>query len=130
MCRFAVAALGYNCIFIFVVTDPNFAQLLQYRFQHPTPSPGCIEDVYDGLVYCSYSDFFQSKFNVSFALNYDGAPKFKSSGLQVWPIQLCLNELPPHVRYMVIDFIQPELADFFYCKCVYCFIGVPENTFS
>lgn len=88
MCKFAVAALGYSCIFIFVATDHNFTQLLQYRFQHLTPSPGCIEDVYDGLVYRSYSDFFQSKFNVSFALNYDDTPKFKSFGLQVWPIQL------------------------------------------
>lgn len=56
MCKFAVAALGYNCIFIFVATDPNLTQLLQYRFQHLTPSPGCIEDVYDGLVYRSFSN--------------------------------------------------------------------------
>ena len=83
---------------LFDATDPNFADLLQYRFQRPPPKPGYYEDVYDGLVYCNYSDFFQHKFNVSFALNYDGAPKFKSSGLQIWPVQLHLNELPPHIR--------------------------------
>ena len=76
-------------------------ELLQYRFQRQTPAPGYIEDVYDGLVYQSYSGFFQSRFNVSFALNYDGAPKFKSSGLQVWPVQLYLNELPPHNKVHV-----------------------------
>ena len=24
-------------------------------------------------------------------MNYDGAPKFKSSGMQVWPVQLCIG---------------------------------------
>ena len=42
--------------------------------------------------------FFEDRFNVSFALNFDGAPKFKSSSLQIWPVQLLLNELPPHIR--------------------------------
>ena len=52
---------------------------------------------------------------MSFALNYDGAPKFKSSGLQVRPIQLCLNELPPHIRYMVVHFVQSELVFLLLC---------------
>ena len=31
-------------------------------------------------------------------MNYDGAPKFRSSGMQVWPVQFIINELPPQVR--------------------------------
>ena len=34
-------------------------------------------------------------------LNYDGALKFKSSTMQVWPIQLRVNELPTTLRYDV-----------------------------
>ena len=51
-------------------------------------------DIYDGSEYKKYSDFFAQKYNVSFALNYDGAPKFK-------PVQLYLNELPPQIRYVI-----------------------------
>ena len=58
-------------------------------------------DIYDGSEYKKYSDFFAQKYNVSFALNYDGAPKFKSSSMQIWPVQLYLNELPPQIRYVI-----------------------------
>ncbi len=74
-------------------------ELLQYRFKR-SQHLGVIADVYDGLEYRKHSKFFESKFNVSFAFNFDGAPKFKSSTVQIWPIQLYLNELPPHIRYV------------------------------
>ena len=31
-------------------------------------------------------------------MNFDGAPKFKSSCVSIWPVQLYMNELPPHLR--------------------------------
>ena len=71
--------------------------MLQYRF-HLEPRPGCLEDVFDGSAYTSSANFFQHKYNVSFTLNYDGAPKFKSSKVQLWPVHLYLNELPPRAR--------------------------------
>jgi hypothetical protein len=49
-------------------------------------------------VYAKHSGYFESEYNLSFALNFDGAPKFKSSSVQLWPIQLYLNELPPTLR--------------------------------
>ena len=58
-------------------------------------------DVYDGSEYKRHSDFFLYKFNLSFAFNFDGAPKFKSSSVQIWPVQLYLNELPPQIQYTV-----------------------------
>ena len=45
--------------------------------------------------------FLAQKYNVSFALNYDGAQKFKSSSMQIWPVQLYLNELHPQIRYVI-----------------------------
>ena len=38
-----------------------------------------LSDIYDGEEYEKHSEFFESQCNVSFALNFDGAPKFKSS---------------------------------------------------
>jgi hypothetical protein len=77
--------------------DPEFPYLLRYRFRREQKY-GILSDIYNGQEYCKHSMFFASEYNVSFALNFDGAPKFKSSSVQVWPIQLYLNELPPHVR--------------------------------
>ena len=59
-------------------------------------------DVYDGSEYMKYSDFFDYKYNLSFSLNFDGAPKFKSSGVHVWPIQLYINDLPSDIRCVII----------------------------
>lgn len=81
----------------FFFVDPEFPYLLGYCF-HREQKHGILSDVYDGQEYCEHGEFFESQYNVSFALNFDSAPKFKSSSVQVWPIQLYLNELPPHVR--------------------------------
>ena len=53
---------------------------------------GCCEDIYDGEMYKRHSDFLSQPYNLSFSVNYDDAPKFKSSGVQIWPIQLIINE--------------------------------------
>ena len=59
---------------------------------------GVLSDIYDGSEYARHSEYFHEMYHLSFALNFDGAPKFKSSSVQIWPIQLYLNELPPHIR--------------------------------
>ncbi len=66
-------------------------ELLLHHFKITIPSSNEeIGDIYDGLIYMA---FFCNPFHVSFTLNYDGAPKFKSSGMQLWPVHV--NELPP-----------------------------------
>ena len=83
----------------FCYADTNFVKLLKYRFKRLVPTD-TICDIYDGSIYKERADFFSSQYNLSFILNYDGAPKFKSSSMQIWPIQLKINELPPILRYM------------------------------
>ena len=81
----------------FNASDPEFTHLIEYRFRR-VKQFGVLSDIYDGEEYGKHSEFFDSPYNVSFALNFDGAPKFKSSSVQVWPVMLSLNELPPHIR--------------------------------
>ena len=57
-----------------------------------------IADIYDGSIYKEHSYFFSDPYNLSFSINYDGAPKFKSSKMQIWPLQICINEIPPKLR--------------------------------
>ena len=81
-----------------LLTDTHFLQQLQYRFERQHPESH-LSDIYDGQIYGDASAFFCGRYNVSFTLNYDGAPKLKSSNMQIWPIQLHINELPPILRW-------------------------------
>ena len=66
--------------------------------------PAGLNDIYDGEGYKESSNLLSASscLNISFTLNYDGAPKFKSSNTQIWPVQLIINELPPLARYVCI----------------------------
>lgn len=99
----------HNCVAIYVlyIIDPKFYHLLQHRFMRNTSYSvtSDIGDIYDGKAYKDSFDFFSDCYALSFFLNYDGASKFKSSNTQIWPVQLCINELPPSVRYIIIMYI-------------------------
>lgn len=83
-------------------TDPHFMELLKYRFTKPENPNIC--DIYDGKMYKKFSEFFSTPFSISLSVNYDGAPKFRSSNMQIWPVQVCINELPPRIRY-ILNFV-------------------------
>ena len=83
-------------------TDPKFLQLISYRFWRKG-TPGCLNDIYDGMLYTERLVFFSCPYNLSLTLNYDGAPKFKSSTMQIRPVQLIIDELPPHLRCSLWD---------------------------
>ena len=61
-----------------------------------------IEDICDGELYKSLSDrgvlSSELPYNVSFTLNTDGVPVFKSSNMSIWPVYLTINELPYNKR--------------------------------
>ena len=89
-----------------ISVDSYFVQNLDYRFKRSADSFIC--DIYDGKLYSKFAEFYSSPLSISLLLNYDGAPKFKSSNMQIWPVQMCINELPPHLRY----------ACMYICVCV------------
>ena len=68
-----------------------------HRFEHLRTVPkGCIQDVYDGLLYQELYNkgFLKNPDNLSFAMNTDGVAIFKSSKVSMWPVYLLVNELP------------------------------------
>ncbi|KAK3107448.1 hypothetical protein FSP39_014874 [Pinctada imbricata] len=73
----------------------NFVENLQWRFNRPANN--LYEDIYDGELYkqmFANGGVLSNENNVSFVLNTDGAPVFKSSKVSIWPIYLIINELP------------------------------------
>lgn len=75
-----------------------------------------ISDAHDGTILREVLNHYKdSDINVlSLCLNVDGANKFKSNSLSVWPIQLMQNYLPPHVRFLQKNII---LNGLYYHKC-------------
>lgn len=94
----------------FAVIDPSeqIADLLHihenyydYVVKERAHETGYISDVYDGKKYREFLSNLPEvdKFNYATAMmNTDGAPKFKSSKVSIWPIYLIINELPVQVR--------------------------------
>ena len=65
-----------------------------------------IEDVYDGSLYQGKSGpggFLSEPYNISVKLNTDGVAIFRSSQFGVWPLFFLVNELPPSLRYTIIN---------------------------
>ena len=74
-----------------------------YRFKHyeSKKDKSSISDIYDGEIYKNLYDndgILSDKNNLSFALNTDGVPLFKSSSIGLWPVYLLINELPVSLR--------------------------------
>lgn len=69
-----------------------------HRFQHYSNNKAeSLSDIYDGVLYkrlFQTDGVLSSPNNLSFSLNTDGAPLFKSSNISIWPVYLLINELP------------------------------------
>ena len=63
---------------------------------------GVYTDIRDRCVYQQLvaDGFLSNPRNISFQLNTDGVPVFKSSGCAFWLLLLIINELPPKLRFM------------------------------
>ena len=74
---------------------PTFYEDLQYRFKRKKKVKDNIEDVYDGKLYkeLSAKGVLSSGDNISFLMNTDGVPVFKSSKVSIWPLYYIINEL-------------------------------------
>lgn len=77
---------------------PEFSNNVRtHRFQHiQNNQSNFLKDVYDGQL---YRDLFENgvlkdKNNLSFSMNTDGVPLFKSSKVSMWPVYMLINELP------------------------------------
>ena len=68
-------------IIIIIHTDEKFYTSLQYRFNKQDRGDIC--DIYNGEAYKNHEEFFKNPMNISFILNTDGAPVYKSA--KVYP---------------------------------------------
>ena len=90
----------YNYVPVCVYTDPSTWCCLKRRGR--MSSHETLRDVYDGKQYQQHKEFVSKPENVTLLLNTDGVNLFRSSSTSIWPIWVILNELPPHIRYVIM----------------------------
>ena len=75
-----------------------------------------IADIYDGEI---YKRLKREKKTFTFLFNTDGASIAKKSKLSLWPIYLCITELPSEKRYCIDNvivagkFLFPSISFYF-----------------
>lgn len=74
---------------------PGVADLLKYRENRTKHLDGAIEDVYDSE---GYKKLALGPVDFSMVLNTDGCKIRKGAKLEIYPVFLRLNELPPELR--------------------------------
>ncbi|KAL5516531.1 hypothetical protein EMCRGX_G001891 [Ephydatia muelleri] len=98
------------CNFVILPFEDHLLQLceenwdkLQYPFTRRQETD-MQHDLQDGSKYRALmqpGEFLSVPEHIGLILCSDGIPVFKSSGLQLWPIELCIANLSPEIRYNV-----------------------------
>ncbi|XP_064468151.1 uncharacterized protein LOC135378916 [Ornithodoros turicata] len=64
---------------------------------------GVFADFTDGEYYRRQREVLScSKYDLTLSVNADGSPMFKSANYSIWPVQLTINEMAPHLRWQFI----------------------------
>ena len=85
--------------------DEEFLELMSKEYSKRINNLGNegLADVWSGKDYKQFlktGQFLSKKWNISFTLNTDGVHKYRSSSSgNIWPVFLCINELPKEYRY-------------------------------
>ena len=99
-----------NCYFEFSLINqvlcffkrPGFYEKLKYRFNRNCDSNN-LYDIHDGDIYkkkhCDSGSQLADLNNISFVLNTDGVPIFKSSNISIRPAFFVINEVESNLRY-------------------------------
>lgn len=77
---------------------------LLYRFKGGQTDTVRVDDIYQGRLYKEHfqpGKFLYNPHNISLTANTDGVALIKSSKINIWPIYMVINELPPKERYSV-----------------------------
>ena len=86
---------------LFFLAGPHMWGNIQSQKAKVSKSNGLIHDIIDGKKYqelCKHGRFLHEKSNISFVFNTDGVCLYKSSKIEIWPVYLAINEVPPKAR--------------------------------
>lgn len=102
--------------------NKHFDKILKHMNREKDPN--YISDIDEGILFERVSKKIENSDRLlSFTINSDGAPIYKSSTVSMWPIQLYANFLPPDIRFKNENILlymlyagkkKPNLTEIFY----------------
>lgn len=100
--------------------ENHFEEIISYR-ERFVEENSVITDIQDAHQFRISQKKHSKTIVLSLTVNTDGAQIFNSASKSVWPIQICLNFLPPQIRYVAKNVMlvalhsgKPNMRDFFY----------------
>lgn len=91
---------------IFRILKMHSSEIMDYL--HREHHDDIISDIDDGQLFKNLRNKYSNEL-LTFTLNTDGANVFSSTKCSLWPVQLYLNFLPPHLRYLSENIITTTL---------------------
>ncbi len=99
-----------NLYFVTVSLEQQLIKLLErsgiwtkiQQYKNTPNHSSNIRDIVDGTVYKKFKEsggFLTVEANLTLLFNTDGIPLYKSSKVNIWPVFLAINELPPEERF-------------------------------
>ena len=99
-----------NLYFVTVSVEQQLTKLLErsgiwtkiQQYKNTPNHSSSIRDIVDGTVYKKFKEpegFLTNEDNLTLLFNTDGIPLYKSSKVNIWPVFLAVNELPPEERF-------------------------------
>ena len=70
--------------------------------------------------------FLRDPMNISLTMSTDGVQLFKSSGVSLWPVHFVINELPPQLRFILIN--HDKLSRFTRKYCILAGLWCSQDT--
>ena len=89
-----------KCFAFVIYVGEGIYKAIHDRISLRTNQAGLFKDIYSGSLYQTLVSrgILSDCNNISFTMNTDGIPVFRSSNFCFWPIYLIINELPFHLR--------------------------------
>ena len=77
-------------------------------FQRRDMETSSLSDIIDGADYrmlCQVGGILHKNQNLTCTFNTDGVALFKSSRIEIWPVYIAINEIPPRERFQCKNII-------------------------
>ena len=90
------------CIYTKLIIDPTIWSIIK---NHKVNRSSDMEDICDGEAYKTHKAFVAHPANITLTCNTDGVSIYRSSKTSIWPIWVAINELPPSLRFVILNVI-------------------------
>ena len=95
-----------------ILAQPELFDSVSKAQQAPAHQDGLISDITQGELYKQFRNQVSNDdhaMHITLTINTDGVRVWRSNHYDIWPVYLCINELPQHMRFIPKHILLPAL---------------------